>query len=408
MSAAITAYARIHMYPYISLPGCHYTDTDSVVLDKPLPDSEVSSYELGKLKLEHEVREGYFLAPKCYTLDIEKEVIIRNKGLAKDKVDLQWFIDQYKDISRTTKCTISANFRINWPQLNIYRRTIMLNLGIDPSTKRNLVIDENNRWIGTLPLEVSNGLVTRSKLPISNSQPSESMSPSDVALREGVEQQQCESRGKHEVEDTTLERERLELQFFQELQNEREQKKRIKEELLHERELSKRLFEELQNEREQLQRLFKELQSEREQRKRFLEELQNERSELQILEEQRKVELQILEEQRKVERSALTRLEEQFKAKEQNLRVSSALKEKEEGTSFSDKSGTSQPEEQRTQALNKGLINSTSEIRTEGTLSAVPQDEGLEPSNRVDRNNGKIDRDLKNHPLAREPPKKVD
>lgn len=73
--------------------------------------------------------------------------------------------------------------------------------------------------------------------------------------------------------------------------------------------------------------------------------------------------------------------------------MSSALKEKEEGTSFSDKSGTSQPEEQRTQALNKGLINSTSEIRTEGTLSAVPQDEGLEPSNRVDRNNGKIDRD---------------
>jgi hypothetical protein len=82
------------MYPYISLPGCYYTDTDSVVLDKPLPEDEVSSYELGKLKLEHKVVEGYFLAPKCYTLDLESSVVIRNKGMAKDKVDLKWFIEQ--------------------------------------------------------------------------------------------------------------------------------------------------------------------------------------------------------------------------------------------------------------------------------------------------------------------------
>jgi hypothetical protein len=43
MSAAITAYARIHMYPYISRIGSYYTDTDSVVLDKPLPPELVSS-----------------------------------------------------------------------------------------------------------------------------------------------------------------------------------------------------------------------------------------------------------------------------------------------------------------------------------------------------------------------------
>ena len=55
MSAAITAYARIHMYPYISREGCYYTDTDSAVLDTPIPEEEVSSSELGKLKLEHEV-----------------------------------------------------------------------------------------------------------------------------------------------------------------------------------------------------------------------------------------------------------------------------------------------------------------------------------------------------------------
>jgi hypothetical protein len=77
------------------------------VLDKPLPDSEVSSYELGKLKLEHEVLEGYFLAPKTYALVKEdSSPIIRNKGLA--EVDLKWFIEQYSDIGRITKCTVNA------------------------------------------------------------------------------------------------------------------------------------------------------------------------------------------------------------------------------------------------------------------------------------------------------------
>lgn len=32
LSAAITACARIYMYPFISRPDCYYTDTDSVVL----------------------------------------------------------------------------------------------------------------------------------------------------------------------------------------------------------------------------------------------------------------------------------------------------------------------------------------------------------------------------------------
>jgi len=30
IAAAITACARIHMYPYISRDDCHYTDTDSL------------------------------------------------------------------------------------------------------------------------------------------------------------------------------------------------------------------------------------------------------------------------------------------------------------------------------------------------------------------------------------------
>jgi hypothetical protein len=63
ISAAITANARIHMYPYISRDDCYYTDTDSVVLQNPLPARS------GKFKLEYEVKEGIFIAAKSYWIE---------------------------------------------------------------------------------------------------------------------------------------------------------------------------------------------------------------------------------------------------------------------------------------------------------------------------------------------------
>ncbi|OVA05070.1 DNA-directed DNA polymerase [Macleaya cordata] len=42
LSAAITAYARIYMYKHISRHDCVYTDTDSAVLERPLPEDEIS------------------------------------------------------------------------------------------------------------------------------------------------------------------------------------------------------------------------------------------------------------------------------------------------------------------------------------------------------------------------------
>lgn len=53
LAAAITASARIYMYPFISREDCYYTDTDSVVLGQPLPEEWISSSTLGKFKLEH-------------------------------------------------------------------------------------------------------------------------------------------------------------------------------------------------------------------------------------------------------------------------------------------------------------------------------------------------------------------
>lgn len=94
------AHSRIHMYKYISRPDCYYTDTDSAILGSPLPEDEISPTALynigGKLKMEHFVKRGIFLAPKSYTLLTEEAGnIIKHKGPAKDLVNVEWFESQY-------------------------------------------------------------------------------------------------------------------------------------------------------------------------------------------------------------------------------------------------------------------------------------------------------------------------
>lgn len=155
LSAAITACARIHMYPYISRSYCYYTDTDSVVLGSPLPDDIISSKEMGMFKLEYQVKKGIFLAPKSYLLDIEDEKhIIKHKGPAKDLVTSEWFQRQLADLSLKEQISTSANFRIDWKELKIVKKDILINLGLPKSTKRVNVYDENNVWIDTRPVEV--------------------------------------------------------------------------------------------------------------------------------------------------------------------------------------------------------------------------------------------------------------
>ena len=61
-----------------------YKDTDSLLINKPLPDYMVSSTQLGKLKLEYICTKGIFLAPKVYALNtIDNKFIYKVKGLNK-------------------------------------------------------------------------------------------------------------------------------------------------------------------------------------------------------------------------------------------------------------------------------------------------------------------------------------
>ena len=154
LSAAITACARIHMYDYIKRDDCYYTDTDSAVLGNELPQDEISSVELGKLKLEHFVLKGYFLAPKTYTLlTQEKGKIIKHKGAGKGSVDFEWFEKQLADPSRKMKVKVESPFQIDWNNLLIKQKTWDVTLGTKTDSKRKPFYVKNV-WVDTTPKDV--------------------------------------------------------------------------------------------------------------------------------------------------------------------------------------------------------------------------------------------------------------
>lgn len=90
IAAAITSYARIHMsqFKINTEYNLYYSDTDSIYIDKPLPDSMISNTILGKMKLEYILKNAIFLAPKVYYLETEDgKIIYKVKGL-KHEIEL--------------------------------------------------------------------------------------------------------------------------------------------------------------------------------------------------------------------------------------------------------------------------------------------------------------------------------
>lgn len=164
MSAAITGYGRIDMYPFISRDDCLYTDTDSVILSNPLPEELVSQTELGKFKLEYggPIREGYFLSSKCYFLVLDqtrkdsdgKETpveVIKYKGVPKGLVTPDFFRKLYENLDHTEEVTYENPFRINYDFLTIHKKQSRHTLQMN-SNKRKPVFDRNEKWVGTKPV----------------------------------------------------------------------------------------------------------------------------------------------------------------------------------------------------------------------------------------------------------------
>lgn len=88
IASAVTGGARVWMSQVKNSPdfNLYYSDTDSIVIDRPLPKYMVSD-KLGFFKLECEISRAVFLAPKVYGLiTTSGEEIIKVKGITKNVI----------------------------------------------------------------------------------------------------------------------------------------------------------------------------------------------------------------------------------------------------------------------------------------------------------------------------------
>lgn len=89
MAVTITALARKLISVYKNIPNnpMVYSDTDSVILPKPL-SKDVVGKELGKMKLENIIKEGIFIGKKLYAYKNNRdEVIIASAGINNESLN---------------------------------------------------------------------------------------------------------------------------------------------------------------------------------------------------------------------------------------------------------------------------------------------------------------------------------
>jgi hypothetical protein len=156
IAAAVTSYARIYMskikLDIINNGGTiYYTDTDSIVSSIPLDPSLIGD-KLGQFKLEHKVKEGYFISSKTYCLILEDDTcIIKAKGVLNNTLTKDDFINMYKGINvKASKQNTITNYGKG--SVVIANKSINLNFN---SYRKRVKIYDNNNWIDTKPLYVN-------------------------------------------------------------------------------------------------------------------------------------------------------------------------------------------------------------------------------------------------------------
>lgn len=157
IASGITSYARIHMSYFKNNPNfkLYYTDTDSIYIDRPLPDYMVSKTILGKMKLENILKKAIFLAPKMYYLEtIDGKIIYKVKGL-KHEIELNLANFESLLIKQSTLEKIQTKWIKNIIEGNIQIRNDLYTLQVT-NNKRKLIYNENNKLIHTIPYIIIN------------------------------------------------------------------------------------------------------------------------------------------------------------------------------------------------------------------------------------------------------------
>lgn len=157
-AAAVLSYARIHMAKiklYILNNGgtLYYTDTDSIVTDFILPDDFVDSVEIGKLKLEYVIEEGYFINDKTYAFKTKDgKLIKRAKSVKSSSLKYEDYINMYNmEIKENVLRTISKrNYKEG--SVVISDKDVTLNPII---YNKRIRVFENGKWVDTMPVMIN-------------------------------------------------------------------------------------------------------------------------------------------------------------------------------------------------------------------------------------------------------------
>ena len=166
LSAAITAYARIHMSKFKdpnNTYDLYYSDTDCVAIDQPLPDSEISK-ELGAMKLEYIFDQAVYISPKVYGgITSTGHEIIKVKGyknsskLFKDRLDFKTLESllylEHDNVIKEIELTHdkwNRNFELGLITIKEQLYTLRVT-----QNKREFVI-ENNKIVDTKPYTIKN------------------------------------------------------------------------------------------------------------------------------------------------------------------------------------------------------------------------------------------------------------
>ena len=156
IASAITAYARIHMSQFKNNPDfkLYYSDTDSIYIDKPLPESMINDTILGKMKLEYILYKAIFLAPKVYYLEtVDNKVIYKVKGL---KHEIVLTYDDFDSL--LSRESYIQKYQFKWLKFlsegDIKIREDLYTLKVTEN-KRKLIYNQNNEFINTIPFVIN-------------------------------------------------------------------------------------------------------------------------------------------------------------------------------------------------------------------------------------------------------------
>lgn len=152
----INSYGRVKLNNLLlkshnSQTQIYYCDTDSLVVDQPLPSKYIGS-KIGQLKLEYNVKEGIFITNKIYCLELIDGTLKKAQRGTNSILNKEAYLEIYKGLEYNTTRSITTG-SLTSGNVIIHDSNITININI--YSHREKIYDNQQNWIDTQPLKVS-------------------------------------------------------------------------------------------------------------------------------------------------------------------------------------------------------------------------------------------------------------